>query len=97
MPQETFQAFLGSGYIDFFVAHPAAFLFWWAFRRGAPWARNVGLVSVTISLYSAYLVLYLQVIYGAQVFDLATIAITWVPFVPVVALFVALLRQVPGT
>lgn len=92
MTPEQFKAVAASGFIDLVIAHPTAFLFVWAYFKQKPWANAIGYISLTVALYSAYLVTYLHFTYGTYVFKLIDFLISWGTFAPVIILFIYMIR-----
>ncbi len=97
MSAEQFRILEGSGYIDVLIAIPLGLAFSLAFLRGRPWALPLGLVSLTVAVYSAWLSIYLHLLFGTFTWDAVSSLLGYASFVPHVVLWVWLVLRAVRT
>ncbi len=79
-----------SGYADTWVAIPLAFGFVAGYFRQKWWAVSIGLVSLTIAAYSAYVNVYLHILFGTFQFTWLSFVLGYLSFIPHLILLVGL-------
>lgn len=93
MDVEQFRILEGSGYIDALVAIPLGLAFSLSFLRGRSWALPLGIVSLTVAVYSAWLSIYLHLLFGTFSWDALSSLLGYGSFVPHVMLWVWLVLR----
>jgi len=94
MSEEQIRIFELSGYIDTIVAIPTAIAFAIGYMFQKSWALPVGLVSLTIAVYSAYVNIYLHSVFGTFAVSVFSAIIGYFSFIPNVILWVLLLVEI---
>ncbi|MCP4870037.1 MAG: hypothetical protein GY898_15100 [Proteobacteria bacterium] len=60
MTDTQWQTIWITGYVDFLVASPLGIAFAWGWRKQRPWALAAGAASMSLALFSAVVVYWLQ-------------------------------------
>ncbi len=94
MGEEQIRIFELSGYIDTIVAIPAAMAFVIGYMFRKSWALPVGLVSLTIAVYSAYVNIYLHGIFGTFAVNAFSAFIGYLSFLPNMILWVLVIVEI---
>lgn len=90
MSAEQIRILEASGYIDTLFAAPAGVIFATGYLLHKRWAVPLGLLSLAVAMYSAYLASYLHGLFGTLVFEPISFTIGFLSFAPHIILLILL-------
>ena len=90
MNSEQIRILEASGYIDVLFAAPVGIIFSLAYLLRKRWSIPLGLLSLSVAMYSAYFAAYLHVIFGTFVFQPISFLVGFLSFMPHLILLVLL-------